>query len=70
MTPEPATVPGSMTIAQAVAFFTDGAQHRSYPAIDAQGRLLGVVSRTDALSWHTDRVRDDTPLGDVVFDAT
>jgi CBS domain-containing protein len=59
-----------MTIAQAVAFFTNDAQHRSYPVIDAQGRLLGLVSRTDALSWQADRERDDTPLGDVVSDAT
>jgi H+/Cl- antiporter ClcA/CBS domain-containing protein len=70
MTPEPATVPGSMTIAQAVAFFTNDAQHRSYPVIDAQERLLGLVSRTDALSWQADRESDDTPLGDVVSDAT
>ena len=70
MTPEPATVPGSMTIAQAVDFFTNEAQHRSYPVVDAQGKLLGLVSRTDALSWQADRAGDETPLGDVVSDAT
>ena len=70
MTADPVTVPGSMTIAEGVAFFTDEAQHRSYPVTDAQGRLLGLVSRTDALRWQTDRQGDDTPLGDVVSDAT
>ena len=69
MTRDPATVPGTMTVAQAVAFFTDEAQHRSYPVIDARGGLLGLVSRTDALSWRGERGDDDTPLADVVSDA-
>ncbi|WP_126176556.1 chloride channel protein [Tsuneonella rigui] len=70
MTADPATVPGTMTIAQAVRFFGEEAQHRSYPVTDAQGRLLGLVSRTDALRWQVERGDDDTPLGDVVSDAT
>src|SRR3546814_3412381 len=31
--------------------FREGAEHRSYPVVDEQGRLLGLVSRTDALRW-------------------
>src|SRR6476659_4991439 len=31
MTADPATVPGTMTIAEAVRFFAEEAQHRSYP---------------------------------------
>src|SRR3546814_21044345 len=51
MTPEPATLPGTMPVAAALAFFREGAEHRSYPVVDEQGRLLGLVSRTDALRW-------------------
>lgn len=51
MTRTPETLPGDMPISAAVAFFTDGATHRSYPVIDERGRLLGLVSRSDALRW-------------------
>src|SRR3546814_2783109 len=40
-----------MPVAAALAFFREGAEHRSYPVVDEQGRLLGLVSRTDALRW-------------------
>ena len=70
MTADPATVPGTMTVAEAVRFFAGEAQHRSYPVIDMQGRLLGLVSRTDALRWQVEQGDDDTPLADVVSDAT
>ncbi|ABQ69505.1 CBS domain containing protein [Rhizorhabdus wittichii RW1] len=69
MTRDPATLPGTMTIAAAVGFFATEAIHRSYPVVDAQGRLLGLVSRTDALRWQVDRVDDRTPLADAVSDA-
>jgi len=51
MTPYPVTLPGTMTVAAASRYFADGAQHRSYPVVDAEDRLLGLVSRTDALRW-------------------
>ena len=69
MTRDPATLPGAMTVAAAVTFFATDAVHRSYPVIDAQGRLLGLVSRTDALRWQIDRDHDTTPLADAVSDA-
>ena len=53
MTPAPATLAGSMPVADALAFFRDGAAYRSYPVIDAQGCLLGLASRTDALRWQS-----------------
>src|SRR6476469_6484359 len=43
MTPDPATLPGDMLLAEAVRFFSDEAQHRSYPVVDGRGRLLGLV---------------------------
>lgn len=69
MTPAPATLPGTMTVQAAISFFTTEAVHRSYPVIDAQGRLLGLVSRSDALRWQIDRDSDQTLLVDAASDA-
>jgi len=49
MTPDPETLAGSTTIAETIAFFASQARHRSYPVVDEEGRLLGLVSRSDAL---------------------
>jgi H+/Cl- antiporter ClcA/CBS domain-containing protein len=54
MTPHPDTLPGSMTVAAASDYFADAAKHRSYPVVDDNGRLLGLVSRTDALRWQVE----------------
>jgi H+/Cl- antiporter ClcA len=51
MTVDPATIPGDVTLRDAVRFFEEEAEHRSYPVVDHNGRLLGLVSRTDALRW-------------------
>jgi H+/Cl- antiporter ClcA/CBS domain-containing protein len=55
----PETLAGRMTIGEALVFFSGPAQHRSYPVVDAGGRLLGLVSRSDALRW---QVEDKDPL--------
>jgi CBS domain-containing protein len=71
MTPDPVTLPGSMTLADTVTFFSEEAQHRSYPVVDERGRLLGLVSRTDALRWkQEDRRRLAEHLADVLSDAS
>lgn len=62
------TLQGSMTIGEAVTFFASGARHRSYPVVDAQGRLIGLVSRSDALRWQGDESFADVPLADAVSD--
>jgi CBS domain-containing protein len=69
MTPEPKTLPGSMSIADAVRFFAEEAQHRSYPVVDANDRLLGLVSRTDALRWQVSRSNDGA-LAEALSDAS
>jgi len=51
MTPNPETLPGDMPFDEAAKFFAEKATHRSYPVVDSQGRLLGLVSRQDALEW-------------------
>jgi CBS domain-containing protein len=68
MTPDPATLPGAMPLIDAVSFFATDAKHRSYPVVDERGRLLGLVSRTDALRWQLAESAEGT-LGDALSDA-
>ena len=52
------TLPGGMTLSDAVVFFTaEGApkRHKSYPVLDADGRLIAMVARADVLRWIRDR---------------
>lgn len=69
MTRDPETLPATMTIAEALAFFTQEARHRSYPVVDAEGGLVGLVSRTDALRWQVDQGVAGTTLADAISDA-
>ncbi|MBC9033796.1 chloride channel protein [Sphingomonas sp. JC676] len=68
MTPEPDTLAGDMPIRAAVAFFADSAVHRSYPVIDGEGRLLGLVSRSDALRWQVEGTLQDVLLAEALSD--
>jgi H+/Cl- antiporter ClcA len=48
------TLPANQTMRETLAFFMAPdapRRHKSYPVIDADGRLIGMVSRTDALRW-------------------
>lgn len=59
------TLPGDMTIADAVAFFAnvdDGYRHRSYPVVDVLHRPVGMITRSNILRW----VRDGWPEGAVL----
>ena len=69
MTRNPATLPGDMGIAEAALFFADEAVHRSYPVVDAKNRLIGLISRTDALEWQVSG-RTEGKLGEAVSDAS
>ena len=69
MTPDPKTLDGSMPIPDAVKFFSDEAEHRSYPVVDENGRLLGLVSRTDALRWQVSQKTEGT-LAEAMSDAS
>jgi CBS domain-containing protein len=70
MSPEPMTLPGAFSVEDTVAFFTREAVHRSYPVIDAQGRLLGLVSRSEALRWRVEGGLPNTSLADALSDAS
>ena len=69
MSSAPATLPGDMAVGDAVRFFAEEADHRSYPVVDDHGRLLGLVSRTDALEWAVGR-KAEGKLADALSDAS
>ena len=69
MTHNPATLTGDMPLTAAMRFFADEATHRSYPVVDHEGRLLGLVSRTDALEWTVNGNREGS-LSEALSDAS
>jgi H+/Cl- antiporter ClcA len=68
MTRNPASLPGDMPVIDVIRFFATDAQHRSYPVVDTRRRLLGLVSRTDALRWQVEEKSEGT-LREVLSDA-
>jgi H+/Cl- antiporter ClcA/CBS domain-containing protein len=61
------TLPASMTVREAVAFFTapdNPVRHKSYPVVDAAGHLVAMVSRADALRWTVSGWDSDKSLGE------
>ena len=69
MTRDPETLPGNRSLNEAARFFSEKATHRSYPVVDAEGRLLGLVSRQDALEWRV-AGRGEGRLADALSDAS
>ncbi len=62
------TLPASMTVAAAIAFFTAAEpRHKSYPVTDASGRLAGMVSRANVLDWM--RAPPEDTIGGAAGDA-
>jgi len=51
MTSDPETLDAAMPAVEMLAFFEQGAHHRSYPVINSAGCPVGLVSRADALRW-------------------
>lgn len=68
MTPAPQTLPSTMTVSDTLDFYTADARHRSYPVVDHEGRLVGLVSRTDALRWQADHSPSRITLGEAISD--
>lgn len=65
------TLPASMTIGAACDFLSSGEKtHRIYPVVEADGALVGVVSRADALRWQGDEELADQTLADRVSDGS
>jgi CBS domain-containing protein len=71
MVREVATLPAEMPIEAATAFFADPTHHhRSYPVVDKNGILVGLVERADALTWRGSADLADQTLFDIVSDAS
>jgi CIC family chloride channel protein len=69
MTRDPKTLSAGMSIPDVLRFFAEKAEHRSFPVVDGAGRLVGLVSRTDALRWQVEK-KTGGQLGDMLSDAS
>jgi CIC family chloride channel protein len=46
------TLPATMTVGDAITFFSGGEdRHKSYPVVTTDGQLAGLISRGDVLRW-------------------
>ncbi|HEY9274992.1 chloride channel protein [Achromobacter sp.] len=64
MTTPVETLPAEWTVAQAIAHFTTAQPvHTSYPVLDAQGVVVGEVTRADTLAWAIDDEQTGRTLG-------
>jgi H+/Cl- antiporter ClcA len=70
MTSTPQTLGGDRSIGEVVTFFEEDADHRSYPVVDHSGRLLGLVSRSDALKWQGYSATLGLTLAEMLSDAS
>jgi chloride channel protein, CIC family len=65
------TLPVTMAVDDAVAFFTGAeVRHKSYPVVSADGRLAGMVARSDVLRWRTEGAHQAITLDDLVSDTS
>jgi CBS domain-containing protein len=65
------TLPADMSIADVIAFFSEPAaprRHKSYPVVDDNGTVAGMVSRSDVLRWTIEGWPTGQCLRDVVAD--
>lgn len=54
MTPAPETLLATLSVTDAIVFFAGEAKYRSYPVVDRDGKLTGLVSRADAMRWQVE----------------
>lgn len=61
------SLPSDMPVDEAVAFFSsDRSRHKSYPVVDEERRLVGLVTRSDVLRWVGEGPHEDQVLADLV----
>jgi chloride channel protein, CIC family len=62
------TLPAAMKVADAIAFFTaPDPRHKSYPVVDPDQHVVGMVSRANVLDWM--RQPPEGSIGDAISDA-
>ena len=65
------TLPAAMPIEYAMAFFTgETKRHRSYPVVDSQNHVVGMVDRADVLRWMSQGIPEHRSLDDLLSDAS
>ncbi|MBD3744629.1 MAG: CBS domain-containing protein [Sphingopyxis terrae] len=57
-----------MRVGEALDFFQSRASHRSYPVVDEEGGLIGIVSSTDALRWQAGETSLTATLAEAMSD--
>jgi CBS-domain-containing membrane protein len=63
------TLPAAMPVDEAISFFSSEARrHKSYPLIDADGHVTGMVARADVLRWRAENPHGEESLFDRVSD--
>ena len=66
-----ASIPSSATMIEALAQMTDRPDaHRFYPVVGDNDRLVGMISRADALRWQGEPELMDQSLYDVISDTS
>jgi CBS domain-containing protein len=61
------TLPVSMPVDEAVAFFTgEEARHRSYPVVDEANRVVGMAHRAEILRWMAEGPHGVETLGETL----
>ena len=70
MTARPECLQGTTPLDEVIAWFSAEARHRTYPVIDGDGRLEGMVSRSDILRWNVAGSPCRVTLSEVVSDAS
>lgn len=67
MTTPVQTLSADWTVAQAIAHFTTAQPvHTSYPVVDAQGAVVGEVTRADSLAWALEEDQSARTLGEAL----
>ncbi len=65
------TLPASMRLSEALKQMTDRPDaHRFYPVVGDNDRLVGMISRADALRWQSEPELMDQSLYDVISDTS
>lgn len=65
------TLPATMRLSEALSYMTERVDaHRFYPVVDGDDRLVGMISRADALRWQSEPALMDQSLYDVISDTS
>jgi CBS domain-containing protein len=67
MTSDVRTVPESMTLQGAVSFLTSPERrHPSFPVVDADGRVLGIIDPPSVMAWRRAGTHRKTTVGELL----